>query len=323
MHETLIKDVKLWVDDIKRTKDSVRIIGWCSSQSKKVLTLRLAVDGKSVGAVTSGGSREDVAKFYESDNFLNSGFEININDPEIKKENDVKLQASIGDEGNWVDVKEFEEEEKIKLSKLDLSVLKINPTLNRDFVVIDNFYENPMDVREFALSTDMKMHEDYHKGNRTDEIYIAKGTKERFEDLLGKEITKWDFGTNGCFQFCTAEDKLVYHTDGQMWAGAVYLTPDAPVQCGTSFFKSKINGWHKEPSEEEAKKLGVDPTAIHSEIFSSGFYDRTNLELVDTVGNVFNRLTLWNAKLIHAASEYFGSDKNNSRLFQLFFFDSK
>ena len=44
-------------------------------------------------------------------------------------------------------------------------------------------------------------------------------------------------------------------------------------------------------------------------------------EKVDEVGNVYNRLVLWDAQLIHAASEYFGDNPENSRLFHLFFFN--
>ena len=53
----------------------------------------------------------------------------------------------------------------------------------------------------------------------------------------------------------------------------------------------------------------------------TGFYDKTKFELVDTAGNVFNRLVLFDAKCIHSANEYFGTNLTNSRLFHLFFFD--
>ena len=59
------------------------------------------------------------------------------------------------------------------------------------------------------------------------------------------------------------------------------------------------------------------------DIFKNNFYDKTDLEVVDVVGNVYNRLVIWDAKLIHAASEYFGDQKENSRLFHMFFFDAK
>tara|TARA_R100000808_G_scaffold8266_1_gene23481 strand:+ start:17684 stop:18592 length:909 start_codon:yes stop_codon:yes gene_type:complete len=297
--------------------------GWCGTiEEKEVTDIRLLANDVEVGGAKYGIKREDVKQFYNSDLMLFTGFyiDIHLNEENLltDKSTKVKLQCKIENE-IWVDLKELTDKEKEGFEKLDLSSVTINSQLKREAVVIDNFYSDPMKVRELALRTDMIQHEDYHKGNRTDETYIAEGTKEAFENLLGKEITKWDYGTNGCFQFCTAEDKVVYHTDGQQWAGAVYLTPDAPVGCGTSFYKSKINGWRKEPSEKEVD----DPMIIHSEIFAGGFYDRNNFELVDTVGNVFNRLVLWDAKLIHSATEYFGSNRENSRLFHLFFFDAK
>ena len=43
--------------------------------------------------------------------------------------------------------------------------------------------------------------------------------------------------------------------------------------------------------------------------------------LVDKIGNIYNRVVLFDSRCIHAASEYFGNTKENSRLFQLFFFD--
>ena len=51
------------------------------------------------------------------------------------------------------------------------------------------------------------------------------------------------------------------------------------------------------------------------------FIDKSNWELVDKIGNIYNRLVIFKSHNIHAVSDYFGEDINNSRLFQLFFFD--
>ena len=51
--------------------------------------------------------------------------------------------------------------------------------------------------------------------------------------------------------------------------------------------------------------------------------DYTKWELVDSVGNVFNRLVLFNATQYHASLDYFGSNKDNGRLFQVFFFSTE
>jgi hypothetical protein len=114
---------------------------------------------------------------------------------------------------------------------------------------------------------------------------------------------------NGVFQYCTPEDALVYHYDSQTWAAMIFLTPDAPLQTGTSFYKHKETGI----------KVAEDPDADRA--FAGGFYDATKFELIDTVGNVFNRCVIFDARQIHAATEYFGKDINDSRLFQIFFFD--
>ena len=60
---------------------------------------------------------------------------------------------------------------------------------------------------------------------------------------------------------------------------------------------------------------------LHNETFSTGFYDSTQFDVVDVVGNVYNRLVIWDALTLHAATKYFGTDLHNSRLFHLFFFD--
>ena len=51
--------------------------------------------------------------------------------------------------------------------------------------------------------------------------------------------------------------------------------------------------------------------------------DLTKWELVDTVGNVFNRLVLFNAYRYHMSMDYFGDTKENGRLFQTFFFSTE
>lgn len=178
--------------------------------------------------------------------------------------------------------------------------------------IVDNFYSDPYAVREFALKQEFENNLNFYKGNRTKKQFIIPGTKEAFEKIIGRKITNWTetHGMCGRFQYCTAEDDLVYHCDSQTLAGMIYLTPDAPFSCGTSLFAHKDTKLRNENDFENVDVFG-----------QTGFYDRTKFELVDTAGNVFNRLVLFDAKCIHSASEYFGTNITNSRLFHLFFFD--
>jgi glycosyltransferase involved in cell wall biosynthesis len=177
--------------------------------------------------------------------------------------------------------------------------------------IVDDFYADPHAVREFALQQEFKPNLNYYKGSRSNQQYIVPGTKEAFEKIIGKKITNWTetHGMCGRFQYCTAEDALVYHCDGQTLAGMIYLTPDAPYSCGTSLYA------HKDTKLRNENDFG------NTNVFEGGYYDKSKFELVDTAGNVFNRLVLFDAKCIHSANEYFGTNLTNSRLFHLFFFD--
>jgi len=178
--------------------------------------------------------------------------------------------------------------------------------------IVDNFYDDPYAVREFALKQEFQENLNYYKGSRSTQQFIVPGTKEAFEKIIGKKITNWTetHGMCGRFQYCTAQDDLVYHCDSQTLAGMVYLTPDAPYSCGTSLFAHKKTGLRNENDFNNVDVFG-----------ETGFYDRSKFELVDTAGNVFNRLVLFDAKCIHSANEYFGTNITNGRLFHLFFFD--
>ena len=192
-----------------------------------------------------------------------------------------------------------------------INSFSINITTKPRLWIVDDFYADPHAVREFALQQEFDPNLDYYKGSRSNQQYIVPGTKEAFEKIIGKKITNWTetHGMCGRFQYCTAEDALVYHCDGQTLAGMIYLTPDAPFSCGTSLYAHKDTKLRNENDFEDIN------------VFEGGYYDKSKFELVDTAGNVFNRLVLFDAKCIHSANEYFGTNLTNSRLFHLFFFD--
>ena len=127
--------------------------------------------------------------------------------------------------------------------------------------------------------------------------------------MLGVEISDWlSQPMNGMFQLTNVDDQLVYHADSQDYAAAIYLTKGAE-DMGTSFWKDKVFGERKPPED----------AGICDQIFTE--YNLThpeNWELVDKVGHVYNRLVIWDAKMIHSASAY-----TSERLVQLFFFSVK
>ena len=180
--------------------------------------------------------------------------------------------------------------------------------------IVDNFYQDPDAIRKFALEQEYDQGGigRYYIGNRTQKQFLFPGLKEEFEYIMNRRIEKWEeHGMNGRFQTCKEGEPLVYHCDPQRWAGMLYLTPNAPYQSGTSTHALK----------------GTDVRHLsHPDIqkcFRPGSQnlDRTIFEPVDTFGNVYNRLVIFNAGYLHSATDYFGYNDQNCRLWQMFFFD--
>ena len=184
--------------------------------------------------------------------------------------------------------------------------------------IVDNFYDNPDEIRKFALEQEFGDESVItgFVGRRTFNQFLFPGLKEAFESVMGKKITKWEeYGMNGRFQICWSGERLVYHCDEQMWGGMIYLSPNAPYQCGTTLYADKKNRarTYYDPGWDEY--WGNTPGDCH--------LDRTPFEPVDVLGNVYNRLVIFDASCIHSASEYFGTNKENARLWQMFFFDTE
>jgi len=51
--------------------------------------------------------------------------------------------------------------------------------------------------------------------------------------------------------------------------------------------------------------------------------DITKWDLTDILGNKYNRMVLYRGDLFHQSLDYFGTNKENGRLFQTFFFNTE
>lgn len=316
MHETKHSNVKGYIDEVNnKNKKEIFLKGWCFHEKflNAEIRLKYLLNDFNTEIYSYDTElykpREDVAKFYNNLNIINCGWNfLLMKNSETDKFKDLEFQMFFDEKWNTIFTFNFNLE-KEKKKEMDSSPIKLRKFIP-SFVVVDNFYENPDKVRSFALKQDFNYHPDYHKGKRTDVVYRFNGLRESFESILGIKIKNWEkYGVNGCFQYCIAGDQLVYHYDTQEYAGVLFLTPDAPPNTGTSFYRSK----YTKKSRIEQKDIDIT--------FKNGFLDSTEFDVVDVVGNVYNRLVLFDAQMIHAASTYFGNSIENGRLFQLFFFD--
>jgi hypothetical protein len=177
-----------------------------------------------------------------------------------------------------------------------------------NLVIAEDFYDNPDEVRQFALSQPFDVRGNY-PGART-KPFMNDSMKAVISNLVATSgaVTNWheDCGFTGAFQLCTAQDRTWIHADSfNTWAGVCYLTPDAPVSGGTSLYRHKATG-HREKASADYES-----------------YDYTKWDEVDRIGNIYNRLILYRGNMFHASVDYFGSTYEDGRLFQTFFFDTE
>jgi hypothetical protein len=189
-------------------------------------------------------------------------------------------------------------------------------------IVVDNFYNNAMETRNFILKQEFSVKGNY-PGQRT-VSYANEHLRDiiqKYVEPFGGKITDFPIPTqdspntyNGAFQYTTSRDRSWVHMDGyNNWAGVLYLTPDAPLSSGTGIYR-----FHDGAMDE------TDGLLLNNKSETDKYsQDMTKWELVDRVGNVFNRLILFNSKKYHMSLDYFGDSRENGRLFQTFFFSTE
>jgi len=201
---------------------------------------------------------------------------------------------------------------------------------NFPVVIVDNFFKNPNKVRNFALHQEFKRDEkSNYPGLRTDCLSVI-------EPSLHNEFLKKFFSIYYDFQFeevnWTVEAKFQktgdnfesgwIHHDGDSYsnnkvAGIIYLTPNAPLQSGTSIYKEKNNVLI--PSiNAQAKYSHYYSNGNSEELKNLKEQEKEQFDETINVSNVYNRLISFDADEYHAAQNYFGQD-NESRLILVFF----
>jgi hypothetical protein len=217
--------------------------------------------------------------------------------------------------------KDIEKRQKYKNLAENLKIR--NP--NCGLIVIDNFYANSIETRDYVLTQEFKVRGNY-PGQRT-QSFANQHLKDIIQEYVlpyGGRITDFPMPNeknidnndiyNGAFQYTTSRDRSWVHIDGvNNWAGVLFMTPNAPLTSGTGFYRFYDGASCKQDMEILDNKTETDK-------FSQ---DLTKWQTVDKVGNVFNRLVLFNSNRFHMSQDYFGDSKENGRLFQVFFFSTE
>lgn len=183
---------------------------------------------------------------------------------------------------------------------------KLEPP-RQEIIIIDNFYDDPDKVRKGALEADFNVTGNY-PGKRT-KCFQDENIKAKFESIIGRPIVYWPSEKyNGSFQYVTESERSWLHRDLTEWSAVVYMTPNAPKDGGTKFYMHKLTG----------ESYGNDKI---NGLLNASSYKEEDWDLIDKIGNVYNRCVLFRGKRTHISDRYFGKDLQDARLFQTFFFD--
>jgi hypothetical protein len=201
--------------------------------------------------------------------------------------------------------------------------------------IVDNFYEDPMSVREYALTQTFSRKNMPWPGTRTDPLStINPEMHSTFEQKilnlffnLKTDTIESDFLIE--FQLIPEkyEEGWVHVDTGVSFAGVVYLTPGAPTNAGTSIYedndpdpKIKHLKPHPQGFELQQKMNFYNDKDVDIDVYRKTRDEHNNQfnKTID-VGNVFNRLVVYPGEYCHRESKMFGTDPTNSRLTQVFF----
>jgi len=181
--------------------------------------------------------------------------------------------------------------------------------MNYRFMVYDNFFEKPEDIRTKALEQDFYYCDDLDNvavaDNEDDEILeiskiggqfpgqrsllckdILPDIYEEFYKKISSFIPNDTVTVNALFQKQTKDDFRNIHQDGKPFlAGVIYLDNKPIVNTGTCFYKHKETGWDGSPEMPE----NVNMT------------DKTSFEKTSILENKFNRMIMYDANMLHSA----------------------
>jgi hypothetical protein len=201
---------------------------------------------------------------------------------------------------------------------------------------VDEFYYDPDLVRELALRSE------YHTpkrlyGLRSVDGFLPRGALEKFDSVFGLTAIEMELPSdrNTCFfqSFGKGANKERFFAHVDYWpeneqpgvqhySCVVYLTPNAPPDSGTGFYRHKETGISQAPTAEDARRLGKSLRKLVQQARAdSGVEDRW--EMYQSVENVYNRAVLFPAHWYHAGMRYFGNSLKNGRIYQAFFFSAR
>jgi LPS sulfotransferase NodH len=222
-------------------------------------------------------------------------------------------------------------------------------TMRTDLIVVDNFYQDPVAVRDYALRQEYYLPYEEPRATRGRPVWMASRFKrapecpfksspelvECLEELTGEEIDRdyWraDFPVDGTGR--PAVDHRLLTRRGSLWNCCFHCKPDTGEPPGAGVHNHVVDTWNQVGPNgwSGVVYLNLDGTAppagglklwrnLDAARELEWMTSPARWQLVDSLGNVPNRLILYRGNLPHSGSAGWGSGLRDGRLCQTFFF---
>jgi hypothetical protein len=195
-------------------------------------------------------------------------------------------------------------------------------------IVIDNFYEDAEVIRDYALD------QEYYKGNRgswpglrSDYIQnLDMGLWHTLYKKLMLELKPYGFQK---FDELQSSFQLINESYGKGWvhdddphftvAGLVYLNPDAPIGSGTTLYDGQTDFNGDRYGEIFMNDVLLSTDQERTQYTKYRDEQRAHFTATTTIESVFNRCIIFDPRTWHGADNFFGVEKSETRLTQVFF----
>jgi hypothetical protein len=205
------------------------------------------------------------------------------------------------------------------------------PTEGRDYWIVDDVLPDPLRVRERALAR-----EDWSLGYPhtpqswpgmrvipgllPEELALVEAAVKKatgMKKLWVETAAEGGYLNHNCVQVVGEEEcGQKPHTDSRKlckFAAVLYLNPDVPEECGTSFFRQRL------PGGQLGGNLVTGPHANLVEALGARFVPLHSFVEDVQVPYKFNRLLIYHGNLVHSATAYWGHSLREKRMAAVFF----
>jgi hypothetical protein len=205
------------------------------------------------------------------------------------------------------------------------------PTEGRDYWLLDDALPDPMAVRARCLAKTDWVEGWPHKpeswpglrampGLEPDELAIVEAKVRAAtgaSKLWMQDSPDGGHLNHNCVQVVGEEECGPRpHTDSRKlckYAAVLYLNPDVPDDCGTSFYRQRL------PNGQPGGNVVTGPHANLVEALGTRFVPPNSFVEDVRLPHRFNRLLVYHGNLVHSATAYWGHALEEKRMAAVFF----